>query len=93
MQTMSGTRRVLTTLAVAVAVLQPFRPWFSPFPEGKISQERPQAARHECVTRAGPIAPKLPILRGSLLARPPSIVRRARFREGAKSGGESGLPL
>ena len=40
-------------------------------PGGKISQERPQAERHECVNRAGPIAPKLPILRGSLLARSP----------------------
>ena len=104
---MRGKRRVLATLVIGELMFAFGEGWsssepiygsgfwtgFSAFPQGKISQERPRAARHECVTRAGPIAPKLPILRGSLLARSPSIVRHARFRESAQSGGASGLLL
>ena len=70
-----------------------FRPGCSAFPQGTISQERPGAVRHECVTRAGPIAAKWDIWGGSLLARRPSTVRHARVRGGAQSGGESGRPL
>ena len=56
-------------------------------------QERPGAVRHEFVNRAAPRAVKWDILGGSLLARRALNVRHARFLDGAKSGGVSGLPL